>query len=177
MGSISASTAENLRAEANCSFAWWSRPSPSNPRPTTSSSRKPRDRRKGEATSCRVNLSQAHTQLAEFNTGRHVGIETQRKMFAPRFGFAYQLAGRTVLRGGYGLFYNANGSGGGLYRMHRYLPFAASDAVTVNEFAPNYPKAQGGLPPAPSTDFATVSNNPVGSFLTVPANYHNSYAE
>ncbi len=46
----------------------------------------------------------------------------------PRFDFAYQLDRNTVLRGGFGLFYNANNSGGGLYRMHRYLPFAASDA-------------------------------------------------
>ncbi len=99
--------------------------------------------------------------IANFNSGRHVGIETQYKLFAPRFGFAYQLMPNTVLRGGFGMFYNANGSGGGLYRMHRYLPFAASDAVTVNELAPNYPKVQGGLPPAPSTDFATVSNNPI----------------
>jgi len=106
-----------------------------------------------------------------------VGIETQWKMFAPRFGFAYQLMRSTVLRGGFGIFFNANGSGGGLYRMHRYLPFAASDAVTVNEFSPNYLKVQNGLPPAPSTDFATVSNNPVGSFLTVPAHYKNAYAQ
>ena len=115
--------------------------------------------------------------IAGFNTGRHVGILTQWKMFAPRFGFAYQLDRNTVLRGGFGIFYNANGSGGGLYRMHRYLPFAASDAVTVNELAANYPKVQQGLPPAPSSDFATVSANPIGSFLTVPPNYKNSYAQ
>jgi hypothetical protein len=115
--------------------------------------------------------------IAGFNTGRHVGIQTQWTLFAPRFGFAYQLARATVVRGGYGIYYNANGSGGGLFRMHRYLPFAASDAVSVNELAANYPRVQGGLPPAPSTDFATVSNNPIGSFLTVPPNYRNSYAQ
>ena len=115
--------------------------------------------------------------IATFNTGRHVGIQTQYKLFAPRFGFAYQLLPSTVLRGGFGIFYNAAGTGGGLYRMHRYLPFAASDAVTVNELAPNYSKVQNGLPPAPSTDFATVSANPVGSFLTVPPNYSNAYAQ
>jgi hypothetical protein len=115
--------------------------------------------------------------IAGFNSGRHVGIQTQFKLFAPRFGFAYQVFRTTVVRGGYGIFYNANGSGGGLFRMHRYLPFAASDAVSVNELAANYPKVQAGLPPAPSTDFATVSNNPIGSFLTVPPNYRNSYAQ
>jgi hypothetical protein len=124
-----------------------------------------------------LNAQTGKVMIAGYNTGRHVGINTQWKMFAPRFGFAYQLFQNTVLRGGYGIFYNAQGSGGGLYRMHRYLPFAASDAATVNELSPNYPKVQNGLPPAPATDFATVSNNPVGSFLTVPSNYSNSYAQ
>ena len=124
-----------------------------------------------------LNNQTGKVMIAGFNSGRHVGINTQWKMFAPRFGFAYQLLRNTVLRGGFGIFFNANGSGGGLYRMHRYLPFAASDAVTVNELSPNYPRVQNGLPPAPSTDFATVSNNPVGSFLTVPSNYSNAYAE
>jgi len=124
-----------------------------------------------------LNNHTGKVMIAGFNTDRHVGIQTQWKLFAPRFGFAYQLMHSTVLRGGFGIFYNASGTGGGLYRMHRYLPFAASDAVTVNEFAPNYGKVQNGLPPAPATDFATVSNNPVGSFLTVPSNYSNAYAQ
>jgi hypothetical protein len=115
--------------------------------------------------------------IAGFNTGRHVGIETQRKLFAPRFGFAYQAMRNTVLRGGYGIFYNAAGTGGGLYRMHRYLPFAASNAVTVNEFSPAYKRVVDGLPGIPATDFATASNNPVGSFLTVPSYYRNAYAQ
>jgi hypothetical protein len=124
-----------------------------------------------------LNNQTGQVMIAGFNTGRHVGIQTQRKLFAPRFGFAFQVLPSTVLRGGFGIFYNASGTGGGLYRMHRYLPFAASDAVTVNELAPNYGKIQNGLPPAPATDFATVSNNPVGSFLTVPPNYSNAYAQ
>ena len=56
-------------------------------------------------------------------------------------------------------------------------PHLVDDDVTVNELAPNYPKVQQGLPPAPSTDFATVSNNPVGSFLSVPPYYKNAYAQ
>jgi Carboxypeptidase regulatory-like domain len=124
-----------------------------------------------------LNNQTGKVMIAGFNTDRHVGIQTQWKLLAPRFGFAYQLLHSTVVRGGFGLFYNASGTGGGLYRMHRYLPFAASDAVTVNELAPNYGKVQNGLPPAPVTDFATVSNNPVGSFLTVPPNYSNAYAQ
>src|SRR5260370_16169851 len=76
--------------------------------------------------------------IAGFNSGRHVGILTQYKLFAPRFGFAYQVFRTTVLRGGYGIFYNANGSGGGFVRIHLYLPFAASQPVSVNELADHY---------------------------------------
>lgn len=115
--------------------------------------------------------------ISGFNTGRHLGIQTQWKLFAPRFGFAYQLLSNTVLRGGFGLFYNASGTGGGLYRMHRYPPFAVNNAMTVNQFAPNYRRVQDGLPPAVAPDFATVSNHPVGSFLTVPPNYSNAYSQ
>jgi hypothetical protein len=115
--------------------------------------------------------------IAGFNTGRHLGIQTQYRLFAPRFGFAYQLLPGTVVRGGFGLFYNASGTGGGLYRMHRYPPFAVNNAVTVNQFAPNYSRVEDGLPPAVAPDFATVSANPVGSFLTVPPNYSNAYSQ
>lgn len=115
-------------------------------------------------------------KIAGFNSDRNVGIGTPHKLFAPRLGFAYQARRDTVLRGGFGVFYNASGSGGGLYRMHRYLPFAASNAAAVDEFAANYPRIQSGLPLIPSTDFATVSNNPVGNFLAVPHEYRPAHA-
>ena len=115
-------------------------------------------------------------KIAGFNSGQHVGIETPSKLFAPRFGFAYQPSHDTVIRGGFGIYYNASGSGGGLYRMHRYLPFAASNSVNVNEFSPAYPRVKDGLPPIPSTDFATVSNNPSGNFLSIPSNYRPAHA-
>ncbi len=121
-------------------------------------------------------IATGKVKIAGFNSDRNVGIQSNNKLFAPRFGFAYQATRNTVVRGGFGLFYNASGSGGGLYRMHRYLPFAASNSVAVDEFSANYPKVQTGLPPIPSLDFAVVSNNPVGNFLSVPANYRPAHA-
>ena len=38
-----------------------------------------------------LNNQTGKVMIAGYNTGRHVGINTQYKMFAPRFGFAYQL--------------------------------------------------------------------------------------
>ena len=98
--------------------------------------------------------------IAGFNTDKHLGIQTQYKLFSPRFGFAYQLFTNTVIRGGFGIF-NAAGSGGGLYRMHRYPPFAINNAVTVNQFAANYSRVQDGFPRGVAPDFATASSNPV----------------
>jgi hypothetical protein len=40
---------------------------------------------------------------------RRMGVRRNFRDFAPRVGFAYQLAAHTVLRGGYGLFYNPSG--------------------------------------------------------------------
>ena len=87
--------------------------------------------------------------IAGFGTDKHLGIQTQYKPLSPRFGFAYQLSSNTVIRGGFGIFYNAQGSGGVVfYRMHRYPPFAINNAVTVNQFAANYGRVQAGRAPA-----------------------------
>jgi hypothetical protein len=49
--------------------------------------------------------------------------------WAPRLGFAYRLGDRTVLRGGYGMFYEAEGTSGRL-NFH-FLPFSMSETVSA----------------------------------------------
>ena len=49
--------------------------------------------------------------------------------WAPRVGFAYRLGDRTVLRGGYGMFYEAEGTSGRL-NFH-FLPFSMSETVNA----------------------------------------------
>jgi Carboxypeptidase regulatory-like domain len=49
--------------------------------------------------------------------------------WAPRLGFAYRLGDRTVVRGGYGMFYEAEGTSGRL-NFH-FLPFSMSEAITA----------------------------------------------
>ena len=49
--------------------------------------------------------------------------------WAPRIGFAYRLGDRTVIRGGYGMFYEAEGTSGRL-NFH-FLPFSMSETVNA----------------------------------------------
>ncbi len=55
--------------------------------------------------------------------------ENDTKQWAPRLGFAYRLGERTVIRGGYGLFYEAEGTSGRL-NFH-FLPFSMSETVNA----------------------------------------------
>jgi hypothetical protein len=55
--------------------------------------------------------------------------ENDNNQWAPRAGFAYRLGDRTVLRGGYGVFYEAEGTSGRL-NFH-FLPFSMSEGVNA----------------------------------------------
>ena len=56
--------------------------------------------------------------------------------WAPRIGFAYRLGDRTVIRGGYGMFYEAEGTSGRL--NFNFLPFSMSETVSaVANVVPN----------------------------------------
>ena len=52
---------------------------------------------------------------------KYAGVKPYYKNFGPRFGFAYQLMSHTVLRGGYGIFYNPAGNEGSSLRLFRQL--------------------------------------------------------
>ena len=55
--------------------------------------------------------------------------ENDTNQWAPRIGFAYRLGDRTVVRGGYGMFYEAEGTSGRL-NFH-FLPFSMSETVNA----------------------------------------------
>ena len=115
--------------------------------------------------------------IAGYNSDRQVGVQTQYKMFAPRVGFAYQLGRKTVLRGGFGIFYNANGNGGALYRLHRQPPFGGTSTLSINELSATYVTVSDGLPSNPAPNISAIVNNPTGTWYSIPPNYRNAYAE
>ena len=106
---------------------------------------------------------------------RSAGVNTFKKAFAPRLGFAYQVAQRTVVRGGAGLFWNTPGNGGAALRLHRHVPFGP-----IYSFNPGTQfvtrRVADGFPTIPPMDL-TLADNPSGSVIGVDPNYQPGYAE
>lgn len=94
--------------------------------------------------------------VGQHNLGDRM-YRTDTNNWAPRFGFAWRVFGdaKTVVRGGYGIFYNHIVSGNGISAMYRGLPFRLSQTFTntvtnvvatwANPFPPGV--AAGGLTP------------------------------
>ncbi len=115
--------------------------------------------------------------IAGFNADSNVAVEPDLNNLAPRFGFAYRLSSNTVIRGGYGIFYNTSGTGGLLLRRHRQLPFGPINVEDINFFDPNPRRMSDGFRPIPNLDFAVVADNPSGSVLAVARDFKNAYAQ
>lgn len=115
--------------------------------------------------------------IAGFNTNETTGVEADKNNFAPRFGFAYRVRNGTVVRGGFGVFYNPAGSESVLMRRHRQLPFGPINTVDINQFVNNPRRVIDGLPPIPNLDPAVVANNPVGSMLAIDPRFRSGYAQ
>jgi len=115
--------------------------------------------------------------IAGFNTDAATGIKPDRNNFAPRFGWAYRVRTGTVIRGGYGIFYNPAGSESVLMRRHRQLPFGPILTEDINQFNPAPRRMQDGLRPIPVLDPNVVANNPVGSMLSVNPDFKSGYAQ
>ncbi len=103
--------------------------------------------------------------------------QTDYKNFAPRFGLAYRLKDKTVIRGGYGIFFipkNIQGTGYGAVEALRNTSMVGSiDGFTVTNTLSN-PFPQGLLP-------ALNDRNPnanVGNAISVPLyNFRMGYAQ
>jgi hypothetical protein len=114
--------------------------------------------------------------IAGYNADKWVGVKPDKNNWAPRLGFAYRALDKTVLRGGAGIFYNAQGSESVTMRMHRQIPFGPINAIQIDQFNPNVRRISDGLPPIPELDFDVVTANPSGNLLATAFDFKNGYA-
>jgi len=106
---------------------------------------------------------------------RRAGVARDLGNYAPRFGFAYQVARHTVIRGGFGLFYNPNGNGGSLLRLQRHVPFGP----IFNETNPDTQigrRTSQGFPAPPVVNFESA-RNPTGGVIGVFPRFKSAYAQ
>jgi hypothetical protein len=103
------------------------------------------------------------------------GVNGDWRDFAPRFGFAYQAASHTVVRGGFGLFYNPNGNGGALLRLDRHPPFGPILSISPGDQNVG-PRVSDGFPATPTVNFNSL-NNPSGNVISIPGDLKQAYAE
>ena len=106
---------------------------------------------------------------------RRANIQRDFRDWAPRFGFAYQVRAHTVVRGGYGLFYNPGGALNTALRLHRGVPFGRISSVTPGDFFVGQ-KVSDGFPPEPTINLEEAKN-PSGGVLGVFPGYRPSYAQ
>jgi outer membrane receptor protein involved in Fe transport len=124
-----------------------------------------------------LDIDTGKLRIAGFNSDSQVGMKSDTNNLAPRFGFAYRLRETTILRGGYGIFYNTQGNGGSVFRLHRQLPFGPVLTESVDQFSPTPRLVRDGFAPIPNLDFETVAENPVGSFNAMPEKFLNGYSQ
>src|SRR5215510_6754047 len=103
------------------------------------------------------------------------GVNTFKKGFAPRFGFAYQLGARTVVRGGAGVFWNTAGHGGNTLRLQRHVPFGPIYSFSPGNFFVTR-RVSDGFPVIPPLNPA-LADNPSGGVIGVIPTYRPGYAE
>ena len=96
-----------------------------------------------------------------------------KKDFGPRFGFAYDMGGngRTVLRGGVGVFWNFT-PGGTSSSKAQNPPFLQSTALT-SSFLPTL-KTSDGLPPPPGVDPSRPAAGSTRSIFDI--NFRDAYS-
>lgn len=95
-----------------------------------------------------------------------VGPTPSKKNWAPRFGFAYRLTDKTVLRGGYGIFAVTNGR----YSRLQSAPYALSE--TFNNVITNGVPLFAMPNPFPASGSGTIPSQSVSSFPLNTTNGH-----
>ena len=122
------------------------------------------------------NVTTAKVDIAGVNgVDKYAGVKPYYKNFGPRAGFAYQLFAHTVVRGGFGIFYNPGGNEGSSLRLFRSIPFGSSINITPGDINVGL-RVSDGFPALQPPNFADA-NKPFGGVNAVAANFRPSLAE
>lgn len=122
------------------------------------------------------NVTTAKIDVAGRNgVDKYAGVLPYYGNFGPRFGFAYQALAHTVIRGGFGLFYNPTGSEGGSLRLFRQLPFGSTVSISPGDINVGQ-RVSDGFPALSPINFA-FADNPFGAMFAVDPHFRPSYAE
>ncbi len=122
------------------------------------------------------NLTTAKVDIAGRNgVNKYADVQPYYANIGPRFGFAYQAAKNTVIRGGFGLFYNPTGSEGNSLRLFRQLPFGSTLSTSPGDIFVGQ-RVQDGFPPLQPVNLA-LADAPFGVMFAVDPKFRPSYAE
>ena len=117
-------------------------------------------------------VASSDATIAGVQYGRGLQV-TPKKDFAPRVGFAYSMfGGKTVLRGGYGIFWN-NPLTGTSSSKAQNPPFLLSQSFTTT-FAPGR-RLSDGLPPPPALNPAAPPSGTTRSLFD--PQFYDGYAQ
>ena len=103
---------------------------------------------------------------------RTANINTDYSSIGPRFGFAWQLSPKTVVRGGYGIFFAPEGRHDTTIRQFRQVPFDLIFSIIPGALVPDNKVSQGfkGVNDFPPPD----AKKPFGNIRGVTLDYRNA---
>lgn len=114
-------------------------------------------------------------RIAGVNSNSAVGNYRDTNNFAPRFGFAFRARENTVIRGGYGVYFNTQGNGRVSFRLHRQAPFGPVTAADIDLLSPTPRRLSDGLDPLPTTDLNEAARNPAGNLIGLADDFRSGY--